>query len=61
MKPGSNRGKKNFKSKLSDEDVAVIYKSTDTQSKLAKRFNVSQSTVNHIKKGRTWNWLTEKL
>lgn len=58
MKPGSNRGRANFKSKLTEEEVLAIYHSKEKQITLAKRYNISQATVNHIKKGRTWAWLT---
>lgn len=58
--PGRNRGESNFKSKLSERDVLEIYHdSTSTQTALAAKFDVSQATINHIKKGRTWRWLTE--
>ena len=61
-KPGNNRGEKNFKSKLSEADVSFIYLCDDmTQQELAEKYSVNQSTVNHIKKQRTWKWLTSKL
>lgn len=61
-KPGDNRGEKNVKSKLTEADVRDIYLCTDkTQQQLAERYHVQQSTINHIKKGRTWRWLTAKL
>lgn len=34
---------------------------TMSQSALGKKFGVSQATVNHIKRGLTWRWLTERL
>lgn len=62
MKPGDNRGEKNIKSKLSEADVKEIFLCTDkTQQQLAEIYHVQQSTINHIKKGRTWEWLTSKL
>ncbi len=61
-RPGQNQGAKNFKAKLKDEDVIVIYLSEDkTQQELAAKFGVTQSTINHIKTGRTWSWLTKTL
>lgn len=61
-KPGENRGEKNIKSKLTEADVKTIYLCSDkTQQKLAERYGVQQSTINHIKKGRTWRWLTAKI
>jgi len=53
-----NRGSKNFKSRLTEEDVMIIFKSTLSQSELARTYRVSQTTINHIKRGRTWAWLT---
>jgi DNA-binding XRE family transcriptional regulator len=61
-RPGKNRGAKNFKAKLKDEDVVAIYLSENkTQQELAAKFGVTQSTINHIKTGRTWAWLTKTL
>ena len=58
-KPGRNRGTKNFRNKLTEKDVEFIFTNTNlTQQKLAQKYGVSQSTINHIKKGRTWGWLT---
>ena len=61
-RPGQNKGEKNFKAKLKSEDVVDIYLCEDmTQQQLAEKYGVNQSTINHIKKGRTWRWLTAKL
>lgn len=61
-KPGDNRGEKNIKSKLTEADVRVIYLCLDkTQQQLAELYHVQQSTINHIKRGRTWRCLTSKL
>ncbi len=61
-KPGDNKGISNVKNKLSEEDVIFIYRCENlTQHALAVKFSVSQGTVNHIKKGRTWAWLTKDL
>jgi len=54
------RGTGNIRNRLTEEDVLEIYYDTDhTQTWLARKFDVSQSTVNHIRKGRTWAWLTK--
>lgn len=61
-KPGNNRGEKNIKSRLTEADVKEIYLCDNkTQQQLAEQYGVQQSTINHIKKGRTWRWLTAKL
>ena len=61
-RPGDNKGTKNFKAKLTENDVTRIYQNKKlTQQQLAKKYHVSQSTINHIKRGRTWSWLTSKL
>jgi predicted XRE-type DNA-binding protein len=60
-KPGENRGVKNFKAKLTEDDVIFIYLCENMkQEELAAKFNVTQSTINHIKRARTWKWLTNK-
>ncbi len=61
-KPGDNKGVSNVKNKLSEEDVIAIFTDTKmTQHSLAKKYEVSQGTINHIKKMRTWGWLTKDL
>jgi len=61
-RPGENRGEDNIKSKLTKDEVLFIYSCTEkTQKFLASGYDVSQSTINHIKKGRTWAWLTLHL
>ena len=62
MRPGQNKGTDNVKAKLTEEDVKAIYlNTTKTQHALAKQYGVTQSTINHIKTGRTWKWLTKAL
>ncbi len=56
-----NRGTNNFKCKLEEGDVREIYLSDARQVELADKYHVSQSTINHIKKKRTWAWLTDKI
>jgi len=59
-KPGENKGEENIKSKLTAKEVLFIYAcSNQTQKALAIYYNVSHGTINHIKKGRTWAWLTK--
>jgi len=61
-RPGQNKGIKNIKAKLSEADVKAIFVSKEkTQQALALQYNVTQSTINHIKTGRTWSWLTKTL
>lgn len=54
------RGEKTRTAKLKEEDVIYIktHKEIET-SILMKQFNVSRSTINHIKIGRNWGWLNE--
>lgn len=53
------KGTDNIRNCLTEEDVMIIYEDeTSTQHALAKKYGVSQSTINHIRKGRTWAWLT---
>lgn len=42
------------KRKLTEEDVAVIRVSTESNRKLAKRYGVSATTIFHIKHGNKW-------
>jgi transcriptional regulator with XRE-family HTH domain len=61
-RPGHNQGETNFRAKLTKKDVTYIFLCEDlTQLELAAKFKVSQSTINHIKTGRTWQWLTSNL
>jgi DNA-binding XRE family transcriptional regulator len=54
------KGVKNIRNRLTEEDVMDIYNSEHvSQTALGKRYGVSQSTINHIIKGRTWQWLTK--
>ena len=55
-------GTKNIKNKLDEDIVVKIFSDNKhTQKQLAERYNVTQSTINHIKKRRTWRWLTQKV
>ena len=55
------RGERNSQSKLTNEQVIEIYKSTLGYKKLSKKYNVSAVNIRNIKKGLQWRWLTEKL
>jgi len=60
-RPGHNKGTKNFKNRLSEDQVLTIFHDTDsTQEELASRYRVSQSTISHIQNGHTWQWLTAR-
>lgn len=56
-----SRGERNSQSKLTDEQVIEIYKSTLGYKRLSKKYNVSATNIRNIKKGLQWRWLTEKL
>jgi hypothetical protein len=59
-RPGHNKGINNIKAKLSEADVIAIFLNKGkTQQALANQYNVTQSTITHIKTGRTWSWLTK--
>lgn len=54
------KGTDNIRNRLTEESVIEIYNDDiTTQHALARKHGVSQSTINHIKKGRTWGWLTK--
>ena len=54
------KGVDNIRNRLTEDDVLAIYNDQDkTQHQLAREYNVSQSTINHIRRGRTWVWLTK--
>jgi hypothetical protein len=52
------RGSGNGRSKLSEQEVLHIYKSSETQEKLASEFGIRPSMVSRIKNGVYWHWLT---
>lgn len=58
----SNRGENNGHHKLTEEQVAIIYKSTDKNNKdLAITFNISVRAVRDIKNKQRWKWLTDSI
>jgi hypothetical protein len=50
----TTNGEKNSQSKVTEKDVLYIRKSKDKGSILAKKFNISHSTICDIRKGRSW-------
>lgn len=56
----SHRGIKNTRSKLSESDVLEIYKSNIRSCVLCIQYNVSSSTINDIRKGRSWTHITQR-
>lgn len=48
------KGVKNSQSKLSEKDVLLIRNSKEKGSVLAKKLNISQSTICDIQKNRSW-------
>ena len=55
------RGSKNHVAKLTEEQAAQIYASTQSMTKLAKQFGVSVSCVLSIKKGLSWSQVTQTI
>jgi hypothetical protein len=55
------RGSRNGRSKLCEQQVMYIYKSSKTQEELALQFGIQQSMVSRIKNGVYWSWLTASL
>jgi len=45
---------------LTERQVMSIFKSTLTTSKLSKKYNVCLATIDFIRNGRKWGWLTGK-
>lgn len=54
----TNRGERQWNSKLTEADVLAIRALTGTMSQaaIAKRFGVSRTTISDIQKGRRWAW-----
>jgi len=53
----SAKGEKNSQSKITEQDVLYIRKSEEKGSILAKKFNISHSSICDIRKGRSWSYL----
>lgn len=56
----SNRGERQWQSKLKESDVLEIVKmlKTHTKSAIARKFGVHQSHISTIASGKRWQWLT---
>lgn len=52
------RGQKNWSAKLDEKAVLEIYKSRAPVMEDIRRYGVVESTINDIKTGRRWGWLT---
>jgi len=48
------QGVRQWKSKLTDDDVRVIRMSTESTTELMKRFPVSRTTINKLRRGLGW-------
>lgn len=57
----ANTGTSNPNSKLSEDNVKTIYKSTDTNRELSLRFGISNSSVAAIKRGMSYRSITMNL
>lgn len=55
----SNRGTNQWKSKLTEKDVLEIRNllGTETQTSIARRYNVDPSLISDIKRRKKWAWL----
>jgi hypothetical protein len=53
-----NAGAKNFKSKLTEEEVIDIITNSLTQKANAEKYNVSQSLISRIRRRKLWKHLT---
>lgn len=55
----SNRGSRQWKAKLSEQDVREIRRllGSESQLSIASRFNVDPSVISDIKRGKKWAWL----
>jgi hypothetical protein len=51
-------GEKHWMTSLSKVDVLKIFKSKESSVNLAKKYGVHRDTINNIKSGRTWSWIT---
>ena len=57
--PVRMRGTKSGNAKLNDAKALAIAASKETASVLAARYGVHKSTVQSIRSGRNWSWLTK--
>ena len=54
-------GEKHYKTKLSDEHVKIIYQSFEPTKLLAKKYNVSSTTINGIRQGVVRSYALNEL
>lgn len=55
------KGSKNGRARLVEMQVIDIFRDTDSHSKIAAKYGISNGTVSDIKAGRNWSWLTKRL
>jgi hypothetical protein len=53
------KGENNHLHKLSIPNVKKIYFAIGVQKKIAKKYNISQQTVNSIKRNINWRWISQ--
>lgn len=55
----TNRGERQWKSKLTETDVMEIRRllNTESQASIAKKYGVDPSHISDIKRGKKWGWL----
>ena len=56
----AKKGEEHPKSKLKKEDVIFIFNSNLSLRVLAKKYNVSKTSIEYIKNGKNWSHLTNK-
>lgn len=57
----TNRGRKNFSNKLSEQDVIEIFHSKTNQRLIGEKYGVGQDVVSRIKNRKAWTWLTNAI
>lgn len=59
-KKRSPLGYRNNSNKLTEEQVMNIFNDNGSMTKIAEKYNIHRITVNNIKLGKIWSWLTGK-
>ena len=54
-------GNENPSSKLTENDIRIIYLSNLKNVELAKIYNVSEANISYIKNKKQWKWFTDTL
>ena len=57
----TNKGANNYFTKLSEEEVKEIFLSKESHSAIARKYQVSDSAVSHIRNRKNWKHVTEHL